>query len=157
MWNAFKKEGRLKAALRYKGLDPDNLRISDLLDVIAKRCTDQELNPLVWRLIGFLEPASCQMTHCEHFGNSPAFCNCVLKKIPGKCGINRKFKKRQAEREKKKVPFLIWGSGGLESIKGHRAGSCRKAVFHVHERVEGFVRFQTGQPALCGDRMDRRD
>ena len=98
---AGEKRRRVEAALGYHGFDPRAVKMCDLFLCLQKRTTADSLNNLVQHLIGILEPPSCWMTHCKHYGNSTEFCNCGLEKVPGRCSINRAFKKRQAERKAK--------------------------------------------------------
>ena len=102
MWNSWAKFDRLKEALRYRGIDPSALSLHQLMRVLSKRATDRNLNDWIWQLLLFLEPPSCQMSHCEHYGHSLAFCGCSDGKIPGRCAKYRAFKKRRTEKEQKK-------------------------------------------------------
>lgn len=104
MWNAYTKWGRLKAAMRSRKIDPDNFSIDRLADVLDRRgITDSIMNPIVWGLIGYLEPPACWMTHCKHYGCSPAPCNCADGRIPGRCKILRDYKIRQKIKEAKNL------------------------------------------------------
>ena len=100
MWNAYAKWTRLKKAMLLRGLDPDNFSLDDLANVLVRRgITDRELNPVVYGLIGTLEPPPCYMTHCKHYGYSSLPCNCAAEKIPGRCTIYRDYKKRKKKRK----------------------------------------------------------
>ena len=96
MWNAYAKWSRLKKAMQSRGLDPDIFSIDRLADVLETRgITDSIMNPVIWSLITYLEPPSCFMTHCKHYGCSGSPCNCAANKVPGRCKILRAYKKRQ--------------------------------------------------------------
>lgn len=108
MWNSCAKSDRLKTAIRYRGLDPDNLSISKLAGVLRKRgITDKVQNDLIWDLISYLEPPGCRMSHCKFYGNQGFFCNCSKEKVPGRCKIYRDFKKRKKDRAVKATNELI--------------------------------------------------
>jgi len=98
-WNAFDKWPRLYKALQRHDLDPENLRLSDIANVLVKRgITDRKLNTAVGIILCLLEPPGCRMTHCEHYGNSTAPMHCGLERVPGHCPIYRAYKKRKRER-----------------------------------------------------------
>lgn len=100
MWNSCQKFDRLKKAIEYRGLDPNNISLNDFAKLLAKRgITDTVQNKIVWMLLEVLEPPVCNMTHCEHYGGQSSFCNCSLERIPGRCPINRDYLKRKKERE----------------------------------------------------------
>lgn len=104
MWNSYAKINRLVKALKYRELDPERLNIVSLMEVLRHRgITDNSLNSLVWEIITVLEPPGCHMTHCKHYGNSPAFCNCSGGKMPGRCKIHKTYIARKKEREKKRI------------------------------------------------------
>lgn len=108
MWNSCAKFNRLKKALRYRGLDPDNLNLDELSRVLKKRgITDARQNPMIWELIKTLEPPGCDMNHCENYGNSPCFCNCRKELVPSKCKIYKEYKKRRKEKEQKRIEKIM--------------------------------------------------
>ena len=105
MWNSWNKVKRLEKAMAMRGLNPESFSLRGLLMVLEKRgAADKDLNPLVWNLIQFLEPPSCPMSHCEHYGCSGAPMNCSDGRVPGRCSILKAFKKRKAARESAKNP-----------------------------------------------------
>ena len=106
MWNFWHKEERLKEALRYRGVDPEAMSVGKLMACLSRRSTDKVLNPLIYELLSILEPQACWMEHCEHYGGQCSFCHCRLKKVPGRCGIYRAFKKRKAARAAKKAAAI---------------------------------------------------
>ena len=100
MWNAYAKWGRLKKAMRSRGLNPDSFSADELCDVLERRgITDRRLNAVLWEVISLLEPPPCYMTHCKHYGNSTEPCNCGAGKVPGRCKINRDYKARKKARK----------------------------------------------------------
>lgn len=112
MWNACNKMDRLKKAMEMRGVNPESFSLYELSNVLAKRgITDTQLNPIAWTLITLLEPPGCYMTHCEHYGNSGSPMNCADGKIPGRCKINKTYKKRKLERKRKKIQSFIEQNG----------------------------------------------
>ena len=108
MGKACRKVGRLKKALEYRGIEPGYIDIGNLGTVLTKRgITDAMANGIIWDLIAVLEPPCCEMTHCEHYGNTVSFCSCVLERIPGQCPTNRAFMKRNRERAAKAASKLM--------------------------------------------------
>ena len=98
-WNAHAKCRRLKAALRMRGLDPDNLNLDSLGRVLEGRgITDRELSPIVWTLIKHLEPPGCTMGHCKFYGHTTSPMNCADGRVPGRCKIFRDYKGRRKAR-----------------------------------------------------------
>jgi hypothetical protein len=105
MWNSYAKLPRLKKALQSREIDPEKMSIAQLLHTLEKRgMTDHTMNNIVWTLISHLEPPGCRMSHCEHYGNSGAPCNCSLERIPGRCKDYREYLKRREERAAKIRP-----------------------------------------------------
>lgn len=123
MWNSYAKMQRVRVALRhhylkelsgfYHGQDLERVAcdrsdtkyrgFKEIIDLAVKKgMTDTILNDFIIKLIGCLEPPSCLMTHCKHYGNQESFCDCSLERIPHNCDIYRAFRKRKREREKKK-------------------------------------------------------
>ena len=98
MWNAYRKMNRLMDAMEYAGLAYAQDTVRHFLFDLKKRTTDRELNPIMYALIGILEPPGCWMSHCEHYGGSSSFCGCGLGKVPGRCKTFREFKERQKAR-----------------------------------------------------------
>lgn len=102
MWNAHAKLGRLESALRFRRVDPGRMTAEQLIGCLAKRTTDRQLNNLVGDMLGILEPPGCEMSHCEHYGNTTSFCNCRKEFVPGNCGRLRAYRKRKKAREAKR-------------------------------------------------------
>ncbi|MFA5322556.1 MAG: hypothetical protein WC373_07750 [Smithella sp.] len=115
MWNSFAKLGRIRKALKYRGLDPEKLDIGDLFGDLAKRVPDKELNTFAW-FFTHLEPPGCQMSHCKSYGASPSFCNCGAGKIPGRCKIYKEYLRRRKEKAVKAADEL------LSELKGYNKG-----------------------------------
>ncbi len=102
MWNSYKKLDRVKEALLYRDIDPENMTIKQLIGAM-ERCvkTDRKLDVFVHALLQ-LEPAHCEMTHCTHYGGAQSFCECAISRVPYRCGLLRAFKKKKKKREEKK-------------------------------------------------------
>ena len=65
--------------------------------------SDRDMHSLFFDVIKVLEPPSCYMTHCKHFGGSGAPMNCGAERVPGRCSILKEFKQRKAAKEKAKA------------------------------------------------------
>ncbi|MDI3260302.1 MAG: hypothetical protein QJR02_11460 [Sinobacteraceae bacterium] len=91
---------RLEKALVRAGVGNGSaFSVRELRAVLERRgMSDQEMHALFFQLIRVLEPPSCFMTHCKHFGGSGAPMNCSLERVPGRCSINREYKQRKASR-----------------------------------------------------------
>lgn len=104
MKHSWRMVHRLSAALRTKGIDAENMSWSSLHRFLLERgMSDSELAAITLRMIETLEPPSCPMTHCQHYGGVTAPMMCAAGVIPGRCKILRAFRQRQKARLERKT------------------------------------------------------
>lgn len=91
-----------KAIARAKVGNGTAFTVRDLRAALERRgMSDRDMHSLFFAVIKALEPPSCYMTHCKHFGGSGAPMNCGLERMPGRCTILKEFKQRKADKEAK--------------------------------------------------------
>jgi hypothetical protein len=74
--------------------------VRELREALERRgMSDQKIHSLFFEVINTLEPPSCYMSHCKHFGGSGASMNCRLERVPGRCSIYKEYKLRKKLRE----------------------------------------------------------
>lgn len=135
-WNACAKFGRLAAALRMRGLDPESFSLVQLDRVLRRRgITDTELNPIVWTLIKTLEPPGCTMGHCKMYGCPGSPMNCADGRTPGRCKIFRDYKARQKARLEKRAArdwrIILNDSAGSNKYDEMNAANALRAAEHA--------------------------
>lgn len=75
--------------------------VRELREALERRgMSDRDIHSLFHTIIAVLEPPSCVMQHCKHFGGSGSPMNCALERVPGRCSILKQFKQRKAEKAK---------------------------------------------------------
>ena len=90
---------RLKKAVDRSGMLDGSLSIDVLRRVLQRRgMSDRDIHSLFSTVITALEPPSCYMSHCKHFGGTGASMNCGLERVPGRCPILRQYKQRKAQK-----------------------------------------------------------
>jgi hypothetical protein len=93
-----------KAIARAKVGNGTTFTVRDLRAALERRgMSDRDMHSLFFDVIKVLEPPSCYMTHCKHFGGSGAPMNCGAERVPGRCSILKEFKQRKAAKEKAKA------------------------------------------------------
>lgn len=90
---------RLKKAIDRAGMLEDSLSVDVLCRVLKRRgMSERKIHALFFEIIRALEPPSCYMSHCRHFGGVGAPMNCGLERVPGRCSILREYKQRAEKR-----------------------------------------------------------
>lgn len=93
---------RLEKAVERVGLKDGSISVFDLRKALTKRgMSDRDMHAMFHRIITVLEPPSCYMSHCKHFGGGGSPMNCQLERVPGRCQILKEYKIRKADREAK--------------------------------------------------------
>lgn len=93
---------RLEKAVARAGMTDGSISIRELRRVLERRgMSEQKMHSLFFTIINVLEPPSCFMTHCKHYGGSGYPMNCGLEKTPGRCKILKDFRDRKADKVKK--------------------------------------------------------
>jgi hypothetical protein len=101
---------RLKKALKRAkcgrhdecSLDGWTFSVRDLRETLQRRgMPDREIHKLFFVITHVLEPEPCRMTHCKDYGGEGCPMNCALERVPGRCQVYAKYKKRREERLKK--------------------------------------------------------
>lgn len=136
MAHPFDTLSRLKKALEFRNLDPANLDVSSLCHELMRRGNaDRRVDSSLSGIVNLLEPPSCYMTHCKHYGGVSSFCNCAKPQkegeptlIPGKCSIYRQYNQRKKAKNEKLFDGLIeaeqevlrfaFGKSEIRSAKG---------------------------------------
>jgi hypothetical protein len=107
MWRATGRIERLIKALEFREVDSKRINIHELEGILIKRgITDTKLCGIYSVLLHYLEPKSCQMYHCEHYGID-GFCNCCKNLVPSKCKKHRDFLKRCKAKAVKAADWLL--------------------------------------------------
>lgn len=84
--------------------DEQRFSVRELRQALERRgMSDRDIHSLFFNIIGVLEPPSCPMSHCKHYGGCGAPMNCSLERVPGRCTILKEFKQRHAAKAEKKA------------------------------------------------------
>ena len=111
MWRSIERIDRLAKALTYREIDHRKIDIYDLEKTLKRRgITDAKLSDVCDVLLNYLEPKSCQMSHCESHGVD-GFCCCCENLVPSKCKKHRDFLKRCKKRANKAADKLLEAIG----------------------------------------------
>lgn len=114
MNRAYGREGRLKAALMFRGIDPKKINLGELTNVLIKKgITEAKMCNVYGVFIHFLEPGNCEMYHCSSHGAN-GFCNCCDGFVPNKCKKYRDFKNRCKARALEAIEKIFTGLGKLK-------------------------------------------
>lgn len=108
MWRSTDRLGRIEKALEYRAINHEKINLYyDLHRTLIRRgITDTKLCDVYNILIHYLEPKSCQMSHCEDHGVA-GFCNCCKNIVPSKCKKHRDFLKRCKSRAVKAADWFL--------------------------------------------------
>lgn len=89
----------------HRSSDEQRFSVRDLREALERRgMPDRDIHGLFFKIINALEPPSCPMSHCKHYGGCGAPMNCGLERVPGRCSILKEYKQRKAGKAAKAAP-----------------------------------------------------